>query len=340
MKQYETKLELVGPEMFPSVRAQSDAARRSISTGASILPQLDHLRQGDPPRAATRRRIRKQEYKREAFELFSDMLDRIKQDVVKIVLTVQVRSAAGRAGGRGAPRGVQRALPARRLRRGACCAIAADDRAGRAAPPPFTRAGQKVGRNDAVPVRIGEEIRMPRAAATGVDDRLTLRLARARCRSTTPPPDTPSQLLPVAGVALGTAAARIKNWARDDVVLVSAGARARAAAGVFTQNRFCAAPVIGLPRTPCARRVGDNARWSINAGNANAGTGDRRSRRRARDVRGGRAGSSAARRRKCCRSRPGVIMEPLPVDRIVACAAVRRAALRATTAGSPRRARS
>ena len=55
------------------------------------LASLDHLRQGIHLRGYAQKNP-KQEYKREAFELFSDMLDRIKQDVVKIVLTVQVRT--------------------------------------------------------------------------------------------------------------------------------------------------------------------------------------------------------------------------------------------------------
>ena len=55
------------------------------------LASLDHLRQGIHLRGYAQKNP-KQEYKREAFELFSDMLDRIKQDVVRVVLTVQVRS--------------------------------------------------------------------------------------------------------------------------------------------------------------------------------------------------------------------------------------------------------
>src|SRR6185437_4985588 len=57
------------------------------------LASLDHLRQGIHLRGYAQKNP-KQEYKREAFELFSDMLDRIKQDVVRVVLTVQVRSEA------------------------------------------------------------------------------------------------------------------------------------------------------------------------------------------------------------------------------------------------------
>jgi preprotein translocase subunit SecA len=55
------------------------------------LGSLDHLRQGIHLRGYAQKNP-KQEYKREAFELFSDMLDRIKQDVVKYVLTVSVRT--------------------------------------------------------------------------------------------------------------------------------------------------------------------------------------------------------------------------------------------------------
>src|SRR6266851_2960172 len=55
-------------------------------------------------------------------------------------------------------------------------------------------------------------------------------------------PPTPEQLLPVRGITLGTAAAGIKRWTRDDVLLVKLSPGSHAS-GVFTQNRFCAAPV-------------------------------------------------------------------------------------------------
>src|SRR5512135_896951 len=83
-------------------------------------------------------------------------------------------------------------------------------------------------------------------------------------------PPKPADLLPVAGVTLGTAAGRIKNWQRDDVVL-AVFEPGTVAAGVFTQNRFCAAPV-----TVCRRHLAQDGRLRalvINAGNANAGTG-------------------------------------------------------------------
>src|SRR4051812_23711210 len=84
-------------------------------------------------------------------------------------------------------------------------------------------------------------------------------------------PPAAAELLPVPGVRLGTAAAKIKNWTRDDVLLVAFEPNT-IAAGVFTQNRFCAAPV-----TVCRGHLGNEANGVraliVNAGNANAGTG-------------------------------------------------------------------
>lgn len=55
------------------------------------LAAMDHLRQGIHLRGYAQKNP-KQEYKREAFELFSDMLDRVKRGVVSVLMTVQVRS--------------------------------------------------------------------------------------------------------------------------------------------------------------------------------------------------------------------------------------------------------
>ena len=125
---------------------------------------------------------------------------------------------------------------------------------------------------------------------------------------------TPESLLPVTGVSLGTAAAGIKKWTRDDVVFIVLAGGARAA-GVFTQNRFCAAPVI-VCREHLAR--GDATRAVvINAGNANAGTGEA-------GISAARAVCAEAARLIGCDEHEvlpfstGVIMEPLPADKLVA----------------------
>lgn len=77
-------------------------------------------------------------------------------------------------------------------------------------------------------------------------------------------PDLPK----VAGIALGTACAGIKQSVRDDLVVIELAADS-ACAAVFTQNAFCAAPV-AVARANMAH----GPRWLlINSGNANAGNG-------------------------------------------------------------------
>src|SRR3954468_18776548 len=77
------------------------------------------------------------------------------------------------------------------------------------------------------------------------------------------------ELHPVPGVRIGVAKAGVRKANRKDltVFLLDAGA---AVAGVFTQNRFCAAPV-QVCREHLVR--GDIRAMVINTGNANAGTG-------------------------------------------------------------------
>ncbi len=72
----------------------------------------------------------------------------------------------------------------------------------------------------------------------------------------------------VSGILLGTSNAGIKQTERDDLLVVQM-AEGATCAGVFTQNAFCAAPVI-IARDHLQK----NPRWlMINSGNANAGTG-------------------------------------------------------------------
>lgn len=125
---------------------------------------------------------------------------------------------------------------------------------------------------------------------------------------------TPESLLPVAGVGLGTAAAAIKKWTRDDVVFITLAGGAHAA-GVFTQNRFCAAPVL-VCRDHLARGGATRA-LVINAGNANAGTGDSGI-TAARSVCAAAADLIGCAVHEVLPFSTGVIMEPLPVDKIVA----------------------
>ena len=142
-------------------------------------------------------------------------------------------------------------------------------------------------------------------------------------------PPTQESLLPVPGVALGTAAARVKNWDRDDVLLVVCDP-GTVAAGVFTQNRFCAAPVTVCREHLAHVHDGRSAFRAlvVNAGNANAGTGEP-------GLADARAECVAVARLVDCAPEDvlpystGVIMEPLPVGRIVAALPTAKAAARA-----------
>jgi len=122
-------------------------------------------------------------------------------------------------------------------------------------------------------------------------------------------------LHPVRGIRIGIAQAGVRKTNRDDltVMLLPEGA---SVAGVFTTNRFCAAPVQICQDVLKANRKGVRA-LVINTGNANAGTGE----------------SGMASAKACCERlaehlglqatqvlpfSTGVIMEPLPVDRVMA----------------------
>jgi glutamate N-acetyltransferase / amino-acid N-acetyltransferase len=120
-------------------------------------------------------------------------------------------------------------------------------------------------------------------------------------------------LHPVAGVRIGVAEAGIRKAGRKDltVFLLEEGA---AVAGVFTQNRFCAAPV-QVCRDHLVR--GDIRAMVINTGNANAGTGeDGLVRARSTCIAAARLLNLAP--EQVLPFSTGVIMEPLPVDRIEA----------------------
>ena len=122
------------------------------------------------------------------------------------------------------------------------------------------------------------------------------------------------QLLPVAGVSLGIAQANIKRENRKDLLVMQLGDGARVA-GVFTQNRFCAAPVI-VAHEHLAHAEGIHA-LVVNTGNANAGTGEQ-GLRDARTTCAALAGVLGCKATQILPFSTGVIMELLPVAKIAA----------------------
>ena len=127
----------------------------------------------------------------------------------------------------------------------------------------------------------------------------------------------PKSLHPVAGVLLGVAEANIRKPDRKDLLVIRLDDGANVA-GVFTQNRFCAAPVVVTRQHLSMLDPNASIRaLVVNTGNANAGTGK----------------DGLAHARQTCTElahllgctavqvlpfSTGVIMEPLPVERIAA----------------------
>ena len=134
---------------------------------------LDYLRQGIHLRGYAQRNP-KQEYKREAFEMFSSMLERVKHDTISILSKIQIRRPEDVAGRRAGRAGSEHAaVSARRgAVAGAAAAAAPEPRPSGAAqpdprmrPPPPAGAGRAVRARGAegrpqrpVPVRLRQEI--------------------------------------------------------------------------------------------------------------------------------------------------------------------------------------
>ncbi len=151
LAQYAGKEAEVGPDLMRQFE-RSLMLQTLDQQWRDHLANLDHLRQGIHLRGYAQKNP-KQEYKREAFELFSDMLDQIKQEVVKIVLTVQVRSQED-------VQAVEEAPAVSNVKYQHADydeALAVADDAPPVAAAPFVRSGQKVGRNDPCPCGSGKK---------------------------------------------------------------------------------------------------------------------------------------------------------------------------------------
>ncbi|MBB1597619.1 bifunctional glutamate N-acetyltransferase/amino-acid acetyltransferase ArgJ [Achromobacter sp. UMC46] len=123
-----------------------------------------------------------------------------------------------------------------------------------------------------------------------------------------------SEIFPVAGIEIGVTEAGIRKANRRDLTVFRL-AEGTSVAGVFTRNRFCAAPV-----QVCQAHLAAGGAISalvINTGNANAGTGEE-GLKKANDTcaaLGKLLGVPAA---QILPFSTGVILEPLPLDRLVA----------------------
>jgi glutamate N-acetyltransferase/amino-acid N-acetyltransferase len=119
-------------------------------------------------------------------------------------------------------------------------------------------------------------------------------------------------LLAILGVELGVAMAGVKKPGRKDLLVVRL-APGSALAALFTRNRFCAAPVV-LAKKHLKNEI---KALVVNTGNANAGTGDDGV-KRAAQVCEALAGHLGCEPDEVLPFSTGVIMEPLPAERIIA----------------------
>ncbi len=127
-----------------------------------------------------------------------------------------------------------------------------------------------------------------------------------------------ASLLPVRGVSLGFAQAHVRKPNRKDVLVMTLAQGSRVA-GVFTKNRFCAAPVI-----LCKNYLGESnisqagiRALLVNTGCANAGTGED-GLNRAKQSCEALAGLLDLKTNQVLPFSTGVILEPLPVDKVIA----------------------
>ncbi|CAH1387467.1 preprotein translocase subunit SecA [Candidatus Nitrotoga sp. M5] len=148
-EQYQAKVEQVETEMMRGYERL--IMLQSVDTHwREHLAALDHLRQGIHLRGYAQKNP-KQEYKREAFELFSNMLESIKRDVTRILMNVHIRSEEDIEAVEAphAPENVQYHHADYDE------ALATED--DNAEQKPFVRADKKAGRNDPCPCGSGKK---------------------------------------------------------------------------------------------------------------------------------------------------------------------------------------
>ncbi|HXZ97198.1 MAG TPA: preprotein translocase subunit SecA [Burkholderiales bacterium] len=147
--QYQGKVELVGAEVMHQY--ESAVMLQSLDTHwREHLAALDHLRQGIHLRGYAAKNP-KQEYKREAFELFAYMLELIKTEVTKTVMTVQIKSQQD------AEAAETPSTPANVQYHHADYDEALAQSNNESRTRPFVRGSQKIGRNDPCPCGSGKK---------------------------------------------------------------------------------------------------------------------------------------------------------------------------------------
>ena len=160
---YAAKEDQVGSELLRNVEKQV-MLRQLDHHWKEHLAGMDHLRQGIGLRSYAQKNP-KQEYKREAFEMFGSMLDRIKHDTISILSRIRIQSEQDLA----EVQQQRHAAEALKYRHAAASALeqpalgAAPPRplaapvSGQAGARPFVRDGRKIGRNEPCPCGSGKK---------------------------------------------------------------------------------------------------------------------------------------------------------------------------------------
>ncbi|WP_345860024.1 preprotein translocase subunit SecA [Shewanella algae] len=155
LKAYEAKEQMVGPEVL---RQFEKAVMLQTLDGLwkEHLAAMDHLRQGIHLRGYAQKNP-KQEYKRESFELFQQMLESLKHDVISILSKVQVQAQSD-VDEMEARRREEEARIQHQYQHATSEALnEAEHDAEVAAHTPVVRDGEKVGRNDPCPCGSGKK---------------------------------------------------------------------------------------------------------------------------------------------------------------------------------------
>ena len=164
---YGAKVALVGKEGFASFE-RSITLQTLDQYWREHLAALDHLRQGIHLRGYAQKQP-KQEYKREAFELFSSLIDRVRVEVVRVLMNVRVQSQAEIAQAEEQIEAqAERRAEAAQAQHASLASPVSDEPADvealtlpePASDPkaqPFKRFGDKIGRNDPCPCGSGKK---------------------------------------------------------------------------------------------------------------------------------------------------------------------------------------
>ncbi|RPH97241.1 MAG: preprotein translocase subunit SecA [Lysobacterales bacterium] len=152
---FRTKEELTGPQVM---RHFEKALMLNVldQKWKDHLASMDYLRQGIGLRGYAQKQPM-QEYKRESFEMFTDLLDNIKREVIRILARVQVKAEEDVAAVEARRRQEAEAQQMQFQHAEARSATASPPAAGPPVPETYVREGRKVGRNEPCPCGSGQK---------------------------------------------------------------------------------------------------------------------------------------------------------------------------------------